>query len=81
MRVDAVREGANAGQVHRSLGHHSPAFTLTTYVHLLPDELGEPLSLSAELVGNTWATEGTELEQSPAIAELAFARNKLMQGP
>jgi hypothetical protein len=24
------------------LGHHSPAFTLSTYVHLLPDDLPEP---------------------------------------
>ena len=24
------------------LGHHSPAFTLATYVHLIPDDLPEP---------------------------------------
>jgi hypothetical protein len=24
------------------LGHHSPAFTLATYVHLLPDDLPDP---------------------------------------
>ena len=38
-------EGRNAVQVQRWLGHHSPAFTLATYVHLLDDDLGEPLSL------------------------------------
>jgi integrase len=41
--------GANAVQVQRWLGHHSPAFTLSTYVHLLTDDLGEPLDLAAEV--------------------------------
>jgi integrase len=31
--------GANAKQVQVWLGHHSPAFTLATYVHLLADDL------------------------------------------
>jgi integrase len=39
-------EGRNAVQVQRWLGHHSPAFTLATYVHLLDGDLGEPLCLS-----------------------------------
>ena len=34
--------GANAKQVQAWLGHHSPAFTLATYVHLLPDDLPDP---------------------------------------
>jgi integrase len=38
-------EGRNAVQVQRWLGHHSAAFILTTYVHLLDDDLGEPLEL------------------------------------
>jgi integrase len=33
------RHGLNAKQVQMWLGHHSPAFTLETYVHLLPDDL------------------------------------------
>lgn len=33
------RHGLNAKQVQMWLGHHSPAFTLATYVHLLPDDL------------------------------------------
>jgi integrase len=41
--------GANAVQVQRWLGHHSPAFTLSTYVHLLADDLGDPLDLANEL--------------------------------
>jgi len=40
--------GANAKQVQRWLGHHSAAFTLDTYVHLLEDQLGEPLELEGE---------------------------------
>ena len=33
------RRGLNAKQVQLWLGHHSPAFTLSTYVHLLSDDL------------------------------------------
>jgi integrase len=40
-------QGRNAVQVQRWLGHHSPAFTLATYVHLLDVDLGEPLELRA----------------------------------
>jgi integrase len=36
------RHGWNAVQVQKFLGHHSPAFTLAVYVHLLPDDLPEP---------------------------------------
>ena len=36
------RRGLNAKQVQVWLGHHSPAFTLATYVHLLPDDLPDP---------------------------------------
>jgi len=51
--------GANAVQVQRFLGHHSAAFTLQTYVHLLAGDEIEPLSLDAELGGNRVATEAT----------------------
>ena len=40
-------EGRNAVQVQRWLGHSSPAFTLSVYVHLLDGDLGEPLTLPA----------------------------------
>jgi integrase len=37
--------GRNVVQVQRWLGHHSPSFTLDTYVHLLePGDLGGPLT-------------------------------------
>jgi integrase len=39
-------EGRNAVQVQRWLGHHSPAFTLSTYVHLLDGDIGEPLVIA-----------------------------------
>ncbi len=38
-------EGRNTVQVQRWLGHHSAAFTLARYVHLLDGDLGEPLSI------------------------------------
>jgi len=36
------RHGLNAKQVQVWLGHHSPAFTLSVYVHLLGDDLPNP---------------------------------------
>jgi integrase len=36
-------QGRNAVQVQRWLGHHSPAFTLSVYVHLLDGDLGGAL--------------------------------------
>ena len=39
------RRGWSAKQVQLFLGHHSPAFTLAVYVHLLPDDLPEPTFL------------------------------------
>ncbi|MCW2960750.1 MAG: int [Thermoleophilia bacterium] len=33
------RQGCNVKQVQALLGHHSPSFTLETYVHLLPEDL------------------------------------------
>jgi integrase len=41
-------EGRNAVQVQRWLGHHSPAFTLARYVHLLDGDLGEALTIKIE---------------------------------
>jgi integrase len=38
-------DGRNVKQVQRWLGHHSPSFTLDTYVHLLDEGLAEPLEL------------------------------------
>lgn len=43
------RRGWNAVQVQKYLGHHSPAFTLATYVHMLPDDLPEPVCMDGIL--------------------------------
>jgi len=40
-------EGRNVVQVQRWLGHHSASFTLDTYVHLLDNDLGEPLQVAS----------------------------------
>jgi hypothetical protein len=37
--------------VQRWLGHHSATFTLSTYVHLLDGDIGEPLDLAADSGG------------------------------
>lgn len=44
--------GRNVKQVQRWLGHHSPGFTLDTYVHLLDDGVGGGLDLASELAQN-----------------------------
>jgi integrase len=41
------RGGWNAVQVQKFLGHSDPGFTLRRYVHLLPEDLPEPLFLEA----------------------------------
>jgi integrase len=38
--------GRNARQAQPWLGHRSPALTLSTYVHLLDNDLAEPFDLS-----------------------------------
>lgn len=42
------RSGWNAKQVQMMLGHHSPAFTLATYVHLMPDDFPAPVSAGSD---------------------------------
>ena len=45
-----IDRGTNVVQLSRLLGHHSPAFTLSRYAHLLNGHVGAPLDLDAELV-------------------------------
>ena len=53
--------GASVVQVQRWLGHHSAAFTLSTYVHWLDgDDLGEPLALEAELAAEPKALDDAQ---------------------
>jgi hypothetical protein len=58
------RSGLNASQVQLWLGHHSPAFTLATYVHLLPDDLPDADNLARG--GNTGATRPHQTERDAA---------------
>lgn len=44
-----IARGTNAVQLSRLLGHHSPSFTLDTYVHLIDGDVGRPLVLDDEL--------------------------------
>lgn len=44
-----LAQGANIVQLSRALGHHSPAFTLTVYTHLLPGDEVPALDLSDAL--------------------------------
>jgi integrase len=57
------REGWNAAQVQRWLGHHKPSFTLDTYIHLLDEDVPPPTffdTLTAGPMGNVGATQVTE---------------------
>jgi integrase len=56
------RHGLNAKQVQMWLGHHSPAFTLSTYVHLLPDDLPGASFLDG-------ITRSGQAERQPSTAE------------
>ena len=53
-------EGRNVKQVQRWLGHHSPSFTLDTYIHLLDDGVGAPLVLGGG--ANKVRTDPTPLD-------------------
>jgi integrase len=65
-------QGRNAVQVQRWLGHSDPGFTLRTYVHLLNDDLGEPLALPSKGVSEVSArhtpTDATALPEIEGIA-------------
>jgi integrase len=60
--------GRNAVQVQRWLGHHSPAFTLTVYVHLLDGGLGEPIALPACQQVSAQATESDGIAREAEVA-------------
>ncbi|HVM17810.1 MAG TPA: site-specific integrase, partial [Gaiellaceae bacterium] len=71
------RAGLNAKQVQVWLGHHSPAFTLERYVHLLPDDLPDPAFLDAVTAtagGNTAATSPAETGRDAAALSVPETR-------
>jgi integrase len=53
------RRGWNAVHVQKMLGHHSPAFTLAVYMHLLDDDLPEPTFVDDLQVAGA-VTDGAE---------------------
>jgi integrase len=73
------RRGFNAKQVQVWLGHHSPAFTLATYVHLLPDDLPDPVFLDEVTAGNDDAGDrrdgGDERRREQNADHLAVQRD------
>jgi integrase len=68
------RHGLNAKQAQMWLGHHSPAFTLSTYVHLLPDDLPDPTFLDGITADNTRTTQPTENDRKPDAFKSAESR-------
>ena len=64
-RVADVRDGRNVVRVQRWLGHHAASFTLDTYVHLLRDDLPEPM----EARGNKKATGRMESDANSRTAD------------
>jgi integrase len=67
-------EGRNAVQVQRWLGHHSPAFTLSVYVHLLDEDLGGALELPTPKSANKVQTRATPTRtKSPSAKTLEGA--------
>jgi integrase len=52
--------GRNVKQVSEWLGHADPSFTLSTYIHLLDDGIGDAEFFDEALGGNKKATGGTK---------------------
>jgi integrase len=63
--------GRNAVEVQRWLGHHSPSFTLDTYVHLLDGNLGAPLEPLRVNDGSTACPETADNETPELTPEMA----------
>ncbi len=75
------RAGANVKQVQAILGHHSPAFTLERYVHLLPDDLPDPGFLDrvpgaarGPGGGNKVVTRGPKSDRNPRVRKAVDSR-------
>ncbi|HEX3329180.1 MAG TPA: tyrosine-type recombinase/integrase [Gaiellales bacterium] len=70
--TELFRRGLNAKQAQVWLGHHSPAFTMATYVHLLSDELPDsPFDTAGGNQVGTRPAEARRDETAEAEAETA----------
>ena len=50
-----LARGASVVQLSRALGHHSPAFTMSRYAHVMEGEAAPPLSLDGGAGGGDGA--------------------------
>lgn len=69
--------GRNPKQVQRWLGHHKASFTLDRYVHLMGDEIGEPISLP--VAGARRGTQGARKGPETTGIEAGAADVKSLQ--
>ena len=60
--------GRNVKQVRAWLGHHKASYTLDTYIHLMGDEIGEPLPVP---VGGTGGKQGANRGPETTVNEEA----------
>jgi integrase len=67
------RSGWNAAQVQRFLGHSDPGFTLRRYIHLLDEDMPEPVSVGGNEVATRAAERGRD-EAAPVVAVSAQPR-------
>ena len=63
-----LSRGTNLLQLSRALGHHSAAFTLSRYTHLLPGDEAPALDLAAEIAGDS-GEAADDLAAVPALAK------------
>jgi integrase len=57
-----LSQGTNLLQLSRALGHHSPAFTLTRYTHLLPGDAAPVLDLAHGCPGRARLAQKSRLD-------------------
>ena len=65
------KRGANAVEVQHRLGHHSAAFTMHQYVHLLEGDAGRALDLEVELAGARTRNEHDAIVRAIRPADVA----------
>lgn len=64
-----LSQGTNLVALSRAMGHHSAAFTLSRYTHLLPGDAAPPL----ELPGAMQTEPGRRSHETPVLAVRALA--------
>lgn len=67
-----VARGTNVVQLARLLGHHSAAFTLSVYAHLMDEGVGDALDIAATTSATTSATRPGDTQPECAPHDSAF---------